>query len=121
MASCSRCGVETELHYSGVPLCLKCSDLWEAKRKPPAAEQQVRATLLQDILALTARIEEATAEFNVVVCQVPSTLPHPDGAQRMKSASAKLAVARQELMNAHRRLDEHLDRGIVPEVLKRSG
>jgi hypothetical protein len=33
MASCSRCGAETELYDSGVPVCLACADR-EAKRPP---------------------------------------------------------------------------------------
>lgn len=89
--------------------------------RKPATEQQVRSTLLQDVFELTARIEEAKAEFNEVVSQIPSALPHPDGAQRIKNVSAKLATARQELVKAHRRLDEYIDRGIVSEDLKRSG
>jgi hypothetical protein len=120
MDSCSRCGVETELHYGGVPLCLKCSDLWEARRKPPATVQQIRSTLLQDVLELTPRVEEATQQFNAVM-QIPSGLPHPDGVQRIKNASSKLSIARNELMKAHSRLDDHLGGKIVREELKRSG
>jgi len=121
MATCALCKIrETQLYENGVPICVKCSDARQAKRKPPATEQQVRTALLQDVFELTARIEEATAEFNQVVSQIPSTIPHPDGAQRIKNASAKLATARQELMKAHRRLDEHIDRAIVPEDLKRN-
>jgi len=85
----------------------------------PPPDQQIRSTLLQDILELTARIDQASAEFDEVMRQIPSDLPHPDGVQRIKNASAKLSTARQEL--THHRLDEHLDRGIVPEDLKRSG
>jgi hypothetical protein len=121
MASCSRCGVETELHFGGVLLCVTCSDLWEAGRKPPATEQQIRSTLLQDVLELTARTEEATKEFEAVMGQIPSGLPHPDGTQRIKNASAKWSIARKELMKAHCRLNEHSGRGFAPDDLKRSG
>ena len=120
MAKCTDCGSETELYSSGVPICLKCSDAREARRKPPATEQQVRSTLLQDVLELTARVEEAAREFNAVM-QIPSGLPHPDGVQRIKDASRKLSIARNELMNAHNRLDEHLGGKIAREGLKRSG
>jgi DNA-directed RNA polymerase subunit RPC12/RpoP len=120
MAKCTDCGSETELYSSGVPICPKCSDAREAKRKPQATVQQVRSALLQDVLELTARVEEATRRFNDVM-QIPSGMPHPDGVQRIKNASSKLSVARDELMKAHRRLDEHIDRGIVPEDLRRSG
>jgi hypothetical protein len=70
--------------------------------------------LLQDVLELTARVEEATRQFNAVM-QIPSGLPHPDGVQRIKNASSKLSIARNELMKAHSRLDEHLGGKIVPE------
>ena len=121
MAACAYCGAETELYESGVPICLKCSDAREAKRKPPATDQQIRATLLQDLIELTARNEQALEELEAVTGQIPSGMPHPDGVQRIKNASAKLATARQELIKAHRRLDEHIGHGIVPEDLKRTG
>ena len=120
MAKCTDCGSETELYSSGVPICLKCTDAREAKRKPPATEQQVRSTLLQDVLELTAKAEEATRQFNAVM-QIPSGLPHPDGVQTIKDASNKLSIARNALMKAHSRLSEHVERGIVPEDLKRTG
>lgn len=121
MATCARCNTqETQLYENGVPICLDCAD-GRTKRKPPATDQQIRATMLQDIIELTARNEQAIEEFEAATEQIPSGLPHPDGVQRIKNASAKLAIARQELMGAHRRLDEHFDRGIVPEDLKQTG
>jgi hypothetical protein len=89
--------------------------------RPPATGQEIRATLLQDVIELTARNEQAIEEFEAVTGQIPSGLAHPDGVQRIKNASAKLAIARQELMKAHRRLDEHIERRLAPEELKRSG
>jgi len=121
MERCARCKAEdTALNENGVPICLKCANA-RINPKPPATDQQIRSTLLQDILELTARIDAASAEFDEVMRQIPSDLPHPDGVLRIKNVSAKLSTARQELMKAHRRLDEHLDSGIVPEDLKRSG
>jgi len=120
MAKCIDCGSETELYSSGVPICPACSDARETKRKPPATEQQISSTLLQDVLELTARVEEATRQFNAVM-QIPGGLPHPDGVQRIKNASSKLSIARNELMKAHSRLDKYLGGKIVPEDLKRSG
>jgi hypothetical protein len=84
-------------------------------------QQTIRDALLQDILEWTARIDETSAEFDDVMRQIPGDLPHPDGIQRMENISAKSATARQELMKAHRRLDEYLDRAIVPDDLKPSG
>jgi hypothetical protein len=120
MAVCEHCGAETEMYSGSVRLCVKCSDLWEAKRRPAATTQQISSTLLQDVLELTARVEEASRQFNAVM-QIPSGLPHPDGVQRIKNASNKLSIARNELMKAHSRLDEHVTGRIVQDDLKKSG
>jgi hypothetical protein len=61
------------------------------------------------------------AEFDATLGQFPSGLPHPEGAQQIKSASQNLTIARKALMKAHNRLSNYQDRGIVPEDLKRSG
>jgi len=120
MATCFRCKFqETQLYQNGVPICLDCAE-GRTKTKTPPTDQQIRATLLQDIIELTARNEKALEEFEAVAGQIPSGLPHPDGVQQIKNASANLATARQELMKAHRRLDE-IDRTIVPEDMERSG
>ena len=34
MAKCSYCGSETELYSGGVPICVKCSNERDSKRKP---------------------------------------------------------------------------------------
>ena len=115
MAECAYCKADTELRESGIPVCPSCSDA-RTKRKPPATEQQIRSTLLQDIFELTARVEEATGEFNSAM-QIPSGLPHPDGVQKIKNASNRLTIARKELMRAHTRLDEHCG-GTVPGKLQ---
>ena len=117
MAECAYCKADTELHESGVAICPSCSEA-RTKRKPPATEQQIRSTLLQDVIELTARTEQAAEEFETVMGQIPSGLPHPDGVQQIKNASDKLSTARNELMKAHRRLDEHVGSGIVREDLK---
>jgi hypothetical protein len=113
--------VETELYSGGVPLCVKCSDLWNAKRKPPAPSQEIRSILQGDLIMATRRNSEAVREFDEVMGQFPSGLPHPDGVQRIKNASNKLSVTRKEMATAHNRLNDYLSRGIVPEDLKRSG
>ncbi len=120
MAQFVYCKTETALHENGTPICPSCSDA-RTKRKPPATDQQIRSTLLKDILELTARTNEATKEFEVVMGQIPSGLPHPDGTQRIKNASNKLTIARKELMKAHARLNDYIERGGVLDDLKRSG
>jgi hypothetical protein len=121
MQLCAFCKTKiTALYENGVPICLDCAS-GRTGRKSQATDQQTRSLLLQDILKLTARINEATTEFDKIMRQVPSGLPHPDGMQRMKNVSVKLSMARQELMKAHRRLDDYVESGTVPEDLKQVG
>jgi hypothetical protein len=104
-----------------VPICVECSDTQGRKRKPPGTEQEIRTTLLEDLVEATRRSHEASGEFEAVTGRFPSGLPHPDGAQQIKNASNELSIARKQMMRAHNRLNDYLGRGIVPEDLKRSG
>jgi hypothetical protein len=97
MAECAYFKAETELHESGVPVCPSCSDA-RTQLRPPATEQQIRSTLLQDVLELTARMEEATKEFEAVHRTNPRRPTEPDRVQRIKNASSKLSAARNELI-----------------------
>jgi hypothetical protein len=72
-------------------------------------------------LRVTARTTEANREFDCVMDQFPCGLPHPYGAQRIKNASHNLSIARKEMVQAHHRLNDFLNRGAVPEDLKKSG
>ena len=122
MTKCAHCKLEdTELYENGIPLCLKCSDKREAKTEPLATEQEIRVILLQDMLEAAARNNTAIQEFDLVKGQFPSGLPHPDGSQRIRNASSVLSIARKGMRKAHNRLNDYLERGIVPDDLKRSG
>jgi hypothetical protein len=118
MAVCSRCGANTELHVSGVPVCLKCSNPGE--RKPPTSDQ-IRAILETSVVQATRQVGKANREFRDAISKFPGGLPHPDGSQMIKNASNKLNLARNEMMTAHKRLTDFMDRGIVPEDLERNG
>ena len=52
-------------------------------------EQQIRTALLQDVLEAKTRNYEVTREFDEVMGQIPSGLPHDDGVQRITNASNK--------------------------------
>lgn len=118
MAACAYCGAETELYENGVPICLKCSDEREAKRKPTARATEIRAILHDNLIQATKRTSEALQQFEEAANQYPSALPPPDGVQRIKNASNALAIARKEMATAYNRLDDYLGRGIVPDDLK---
>ena len=115
MAECNFCKVETQLYDGGTPVCVKCSEARESKA-PGSAE--IRTALVKRIVDATARVSAAKSAFSLVMNQVPSGLPHPDGAQRIHNASRELDAARKEMMEAHTRLNDFIERGVVPEDLK---
>ena len=110
MERCTRCGVETELHDNGVPICLKCS-----------ASDPIRELLAHEVLEATAQKVESLRKFEAIMLHFPSGMPHPDGVQRIKNASNELSTARKEMAKKYARLTDYLDRGIVPQDLKQSG
>jgi len=89
-------------------------------RQSAVTGKEIRDTLFQDMLAATARSNEAMRRFDEIMGQ-SSGLPQAHGAQGIRDASEQLALARQELATAHHRLDEYLNRGIVPEAVKPTG
>jgi hypothetical protein len=119
MAQCRYCQSETELYDRNIPICKKCSDERESKRPSLETAEQVRRRLIQDNLDAIARTNEALRLFNGVMDQFPSGLPHPDGTQRIQNASRKLIAARKERERAHKRLNDFIEHGVVPEDLKR--
>src|SRR5438270_2754959 len=123
MAQCTHCKAETFMYDRGVPICIQCSEDRESQvtRKPPVSSKQIQNRLVNDMVEATARVNLANQAFYEVMNQVPTGLPYPDGAQRIQNASRELDLARKQMQKAHTRLTEYMDRGIVPEELKRSG
>ena len=68
-----------------------------------------------------ALLERNTASeaFEEVLHEIPSWLPHPDGAQQIRNASSALSVAREKMSVAMIRLREFEKLGIIPKDLKR--
>src|SRR5579863_3023757 len=118
MAQCVSCRAETQLYHSGVPVCVRCSEERESKRKPPTSEHQVLNILDQDLHAAMERANAAAKAFEAVTTEIPSGIPHPDGTQRIHNASREMSQARVGLMIAHNRLNDYLARGVVPDDIK---
>ena len=113
MATCAHCKTqETQLFENGVPVCIACAQGPSIKPKPCTSQRDIRATLLQDLLHATAACHDANREFEETA-SFPNP-PRPDRLQRVKNAS-------EGLFTAHSRLNDYLERGIVPEDLKRTG
>ena len=116
MVRCAFCKAkEADQSEYGVPICHDCFNIGEPKSKKASSD---RRTILVNVLAQTTfQVEVASAEFNSLMKDIPSGLPHPDGAQRIKNASRKLSAARLTHGTAVNRLNDYLSRGIVPENL----
>jgi hypothetical protein len=122
MVECIFCKSDTELHEGGVPVCVKCSESRDSKRKPTTSEDQVLNVLREDFQSAAGRAKAATAAFDAVASEIPSGINHPDGKQRLQNASREATIARMEMLRAHHRLSDYLNARIVPEDLKqRSG
>ena len=76
----------------------------------PKATESCKA-LIEALLNATERADAALA-FDAIMQEIPSGLPHPDGAQRITNASQALRQALADRMTAHIRLSEFLG----PEV-----
>ena len=119
MAGCIVCKTETFVFVGIIPVCIQC--LENRADTPPRTEQEVRAVLVKRIIDATVRASKASETFSGVTSRFPSGLPHPDGVQRIKSAAGELSIDRKELINAHRRLNDFIEGGIVPKELKLDG
>jgi len=115
MAECSYCKAETELHDNGAPICLVCA---VAKDGTIQDSSGVQLTLLEEVRQATDRANTAAESFSSIIERIPSDVPHPDGVFRITQASRELSTARAEMMVAHRRLNDFISRGVIPEDLK---
>ena len=91
------------------------------KLKPPESEKDFLDILIRHVVNATTFENRANEEFNAAMNQFPTGLPYPNGAQQIKTTSAHLLSARKMLEIARNRLDDFINKGSVPEDLKRSG
>jgi hypothetical protein len=82
-------------------------------------EEILRAELEQ----AKSRHESARDEFTRVCGDIPSGLPHPDGALRIKNARREQTAAQEAFADAVRRFNAFILRGEIPDQLagKRTG
>ena len=100
----------------GTPVCLDCANRVGTKQQPSAAEDSL-ARLQRELQEATAQAHLATDAFNAIMGDIPSSVPQPDGTQRINNVYRELSLARREMMRAHSRLTHFLDHGAVPEDL----
>ena len=114
MARCGYCKSETGLFDRGMPVCLDCANRLRTKTPSSAAEDSL-ALLQRELKEATARAHQATDAFNAVMGDIPSSVPLPDGTQRINNVYRELSIARREMMRAHSRLTHFIDNGAIPE------
>jgi len=120
MAQCAYCKTETELYENGTPVCVACAGAKAVSPQPSSAESQIRIHLLQEVRQATDRVNAAAESFSGIIKDIPGDVPLPDGTLRITQASRELSAAREEMMQAHRRLNDFLTRGVIPEDLNAS-
>jgi hypothetical protein len=101
------------MYFNEVPVCVACSELQDAAKRPQALESELRARLMQELRDTSARAKNASEAFLASLKETPGGLSHPDCAQRIRNASHELAIARAEMEKAHSRLNLYLSRGIL--------
>jgi hypothetical protein len=121
VTNCALCESEAEFSVGGMALCKTCSGKRESEFERLGTNRQVRARLQREILASTVRANAASQDLSAIMRDIPSGLPQPDGSQRIQNAAHVLAAARNEVMQAHSRLDEFLARGGVSGDWKPDG
>ena len=121
MAECAYCKTETALYENGTPVCVVCAEAKDVNPRASRGESQIRLKLLQEVRQATDRANTAAEGFSLIVKDLPSKLPPPDSTDRITQASRELSTAREEVMRAHRRLNDFLSRGVIPEDLKPTG
>jgi hypothetical protein len=73
--------------------------------------------LTDELMAAQSRHNAASKRLDCLVKEVPSGLPHPDGAHRIRTAGREANVALREHMHALKRYTDFLLHGIVPDDL----
>src|SRR6266481_4940211 len=85
MATCVFCGNPTEFNTSRTPVCLDCD---KHRHRPPDMKSlkttdRVRQVLQDEVTAAKQRLDVSAARFDEVIQEIPSGIPHSDGAQRI--------------------------------------
>jgi len=83
----------------------------------PETDGDKRASLINALREATERANAASLAFDVVMGDIPSGTPYPDGVQRIKNVSRELSAARAAMMKAHIEFNNFLGRGIGPKDL----
>ena len=114
-------GIGRDEFEENAKLELSYGDCGLIERKPPTSESQIRNTLHEELWVATERARETAEAFTAIRGESPRGILHPDNVRGILDASRDVSLTRAELTRAHKRVQDYLGRGIVPEDLKRCG
>jgi hypothetical protein len=78
----------------------------------------IEAILYGEIGRTRIMLDKARADFNEAVSEVPSSLPHPDGTQRIVNARRSESLARENYMAALGEFSLFIQSGTIPARLR---
>jgi hypothetical protein len=80
-------------------------------------QKRIFKRLRADLEAAQQRRSAAAERFDRLIGEIPSGVPHPDGASRIREVSREYRQADKDVLNAFVRLNNYLIHGIVPDNL----
>jgi hypothetical protein len=80
--------------------------------------ERILRTLRADLAAAQHRRDEAAALFSEVIRDVPSGIPIPDGAERIRRVSLDYKQTQIEAVSALVRLNDFIIHGTIPSDLQ---
>jgi hypothetical protein len=81
-------------------------------------DNEILTKLREALDAARQRSDAASQHFDEIIRGAPSGLPNPDGVDQVGLASSEFIQPRQNLMDAHLKLENFIAHGTIPEELK---
>ena len=82
------------------------------------ARLEIGQRLLNDVQRARIAYDGAAKTFNALIGEVPSGLPHPDGALRLKQAGKESRRTLDLYSQSLKRYSEFILRNVIPEDLE---
>ena len=79
--------------------------------------QEIRNALVKRANETSAQAKEASRTFSRIMRESFAGLPHAERIQRIHQASRELSIARCEVLQAHKQLNDFNSRGVIPDGL----
>jgi hypothetical protein len=100
MSPCRICGQLTELWVNQEPVCIACDG---------ASRESLLMRLAELEQAAQKEHLRLMQQFNEIVSDIPSGIPHPDGTERIERARRELQIARERYREARERTKRFMD------------